>query len=62
MALDIALLEPLHSSGKVKLNQYRNYIPCLKVMMKNKHEADVVTKTSLIGFLWNGAAECCGSA
>ena len=39
MTLNTAVLEPLHSLGKVKLKQYRNYIPCLKVMMKNKHEA-----------------------
>jgi len=47
MTSNTALSEPLHFLGKVKLKQYRNYIPCLKVMMKNKHEADVVPKTSL---------------
>lgn len=51
ITLNIVLLEPLHSLGKVKLKQYRNYIPCLKVIMKNKHEADDVPQTSLIGFL-----------
>lgn len=39
MTLNTALLEPLYSLGKGELKQCRNYIPCFKLMMKNKHEA-----------------------